>query len=209
MLLSHALFMVVISSVGQQPSAEFLEKHCLDCHSAEARKGGLDLAQLKLDPSKSENFAKWVKVYDRIGSGEMPPKECDRPSAAERSAMSNWIKSALVKAELDRLGAEPRSGLRRLTRTEYENTMRDLFDMPGIVLRDDLPADGSAHGFDTNADALEISHVNIAKYMEIADRVLDLAIATQPTPPTRKIHRVSVACESSTLGACIGLPKAH
>ena len=203
MLLSHALFMVVISSVGQQPSAEFLEKHCLDCHSAEARKGGLDLAQLKLDPSKSENFAKWVKVYDRIGSGEMPPKECDRPSAAERSAMSNWIKSALVKAELDRLGAEPRSGLRRLTRTEYENTMRDLFDMPGIVLRDDLPADGSAHGFDTNADALEISHVNIAKYMEIADRVLDLAIATQPTPPTRKIHRVSVACESSTLGACI------
>ena len=52
--------------------------------------------------------------------------------------------------------------------------------MPGIALQGNLPADGSAHGFDKNSDALDISHVNMAKYVEAADHTLDLAIATQP-----------------------------
>ena len=52
--------------------------------------------------------------------------------------------------------------------------------MPGIALQGNLPADGSAHGFDKNSDALDISHVNMAKYVEAADHVLNLAIATQP-----------------------------
>jgi hypothetical protein len=47
-------------------------------------------------------------------------------------------------------------------------------------LASDLPADGSAHGFDDNADALEISHVNFAKSVEAAGKTLDLAVATQP-----------------------------
>ena len=55
--------------------------------------------------------------------------------------------------------------------------MRDLFDMPGLALQGDLPADGMAHGFDKNSDALDISHVNLAKYIEAADKTLDLAIA--------------------------------
>ena len=79
--------------------------------------------------------------------------------------------------------------MRRLTRAEYENTVRDLFDLPGIALQGDLPADGSAHGFDNNADALDISHVNLAKYVEAADHALDMAIATQPQAPD--------ACKSS------------
>jgi len=83
--------------------------------------------------------------------------------------------------------------VRRMTRSEYENTMRDLFDLPGAALEGDLPADGSAHGFDTNSDALDISHVNLAKYIESADRVLDLAIVTRPQAPTVQKRRVSLA----------------
>ena len=73
----------------------------------------------------------------------------------------------LVKAESAKEG---RTGLRRLTRVEYENTVRDLLDLPGITLQGELPADGTAHGFDNNSDALDISHVNLAKYIEAADR---------------------------------------
>jgi len=57
--------------------------------------------------------------------------------------------------------------------------MRDLFAMPGLALKEDLPADGSAHGFDTNADALDLSHVNLAKYLEAADKVLDKNAASR------------------------------
>ena len=92
-----------------------------------------------------------------------------------------------------RLDGEGRTGVRRLTRAEYENTIRDLFDMPGIALQGELPADGSAHGFDKNSDALDISHVNLAKYVEAADHTLDLAIATQPQPPTVQKRRISLA----------------
>ena len=197
-----SLLLVADSAAAPQPTGLF-DKYCFECHSAQNREGGLDLATLPVDLANAQNFARWVKVHDRISSGEMPPKKQDRLPIADKAAMTGWIKTSLVSVERNRLRTEPRTGVRRLTRTEYENTMRDLFDMPGIVLRDDLPEDGTAHGFDTNSDALEISHVNLAKYMEAADRVLDIAIVTQPAPPARQIHRVSVACEASPLGACI------
>ncbi|MDB6032960.1 MAG: hypothetical protein JWM16_3298, partial [Verrucomicrobiales bacterium] len=41
-------------------------------------------------------------------------------------------------------------------------------------------------------DALDISHVNLAKYVEAADRVLDMAIATRPTPPAVQTRRISL-----------------
>ena len=57
----------------------------------------------------------------------------------------------------------------------------------------ELPPDGSAHGFDNNSDALDISHVNLAKYVEAADKALDLAIATQPKAPEVRKVRLSLA----------------
>lgn len=200
------LAVVLLTTFGinpGQPTQDFFHQHCLECHSTTLKKGGLDLSALPLDLDNSVNFQRWVKIHDRIEAGEMPPKHQPRPPQAEQKAVLAWIKSNLSRQELARWKSEPRTGIRRLTRAEYENTMRDLFDMPGILLQDDLPADGSAHGFDTNSDALDISHVNLAKYMEAADKVLDLAICTQPTPPIRKVQRVTMANESSTLGACI------
>jgi len=165
----------------------FFEKHCFDCHDAESRKGNLDLTSLKTDFADVDTFRRWVKIYDRIRTGEMPPKKVtDRPTAGELEGVTCWLLAILTQADKARLDAEGRTGIRRLTRAEYENTIRDLFDMPGIALQGMLPADGSAHGFDKNYEALDISHVNMAKYDEAADAALDMAIATQPKPPTRK-----------------------
>ncbi len=180
-----------------------LETHCFECHDSDVKKGNLDLTAIKVELASAENFAKWVKIHDRIKAGEMPPKKKAHPAPAESDALTDWIKTALIKTEQDKLQAEPRTGIRRMTRAEYENTLRDLFDMPGIVLQDDLPADGSAHGFDKNSDALDISHVNLSKYLEAVDHVLDMAIATQPAPPVTKTQRVTLANEQSTLGATI------
>ena len=176
-----------------EESAVFFKTHCFECHDKETHEGGLDLASLKLDPNNPDNFARWVKIHDRIESGEMPPKNQPRPPAGEKAAVLKTLKQSLIEAEKTRLGDAPRTGLRRLTRAEYENTIRDLFDMPGIALQGNLPADGSAHGFDKNSDALDISHVNMAKYVQAADHILNLAIATQPKPPTVQKRRISLA----------------
>lgn len=175
------------------PAQGFFEKHCLTCHDAASRKGGLDLSALPLDPKDADNLARWVKIHDRVESGEMPPKMRKRPPAAELAEALTSLGHSLVEAEKLRLAGNERTGLRRLTRAEYENTIRDLFDMPGIAVQGLLPADGTAHGFDKNSDALDISHVNMAKYMEAADHTLDLAIATRPQPPTVQKRRISLA----------------
>jgi hypothetical protein len=170
----------------------FIQKHCVECHDADMRKGDLDLTSLAFHFSDGENFARWVKVHDRIEAGEMPPKKKARPPADQVASVTKWLGDSLSSAEREHLGAE-RTAVRRLTRGEYENTLRDLFDMPGIALQGDLPADGTAHGFDNNSDALNISHVNLASYFEAADRVLDMAIAKQPMPPVVKTMRISLA----------------
>ncbi len=174
-----------------EPTAAFFDTHCIDCHDADTHKGNLDLTALKQNFSDAENFAKWVKIHDLIESGEMPPKKKTRPPAADVSAVTGWLNDTLIKAE--KLDAAGRTGVRRLTRSEYENTVRDLFDLPGIALQAGLPADGSAHGFDNNSDALDISHVNLARYIEAADKTLDMAIATRPTAPASEIVRLSLA----------------
>nr|WP_238397736.1 DUF1592 domain-containing protein [Anatilimnocola aggregata] len=123
----------------------------------------------------------------------MPPKKESRPKPEDVAAVTRSLRSRLLAAEKEKHKEEVRTGVRRLTRAEYENTMRDLFEMPGIALHGSLPADGSAHGFDKNSDALDISHVNMAKYVEAADHVLDMAIATQPEPPKVQKQRISLA----------------
>ena len=173
--------------------AEFFESHCTECHDADTHKGNLDLTALKQDFADAENFARWVKVFERTESGEMPPKKKPRPDSKELKAVTAWLNDSLVKADRARLDAGSRTGVRRLTRSEYENTMRDLFDMPGIALQAGLPSDGSAHGFDNNSDALDISHVNLARYIDAADKTLDMAIATRPTAPARSLVRLSLA----------------
>jgi len=184
-----------VSSRAEVPQAvhEVLENRCFDCHDADTKKGGLDLTALAPDFSNVDTFAKWVKIHDRIAAGEMPPKKKPRPAADEVKTVTGWLADSLIKAERARLDAESRTGMRRLTRAEYENTVRDLFDLTGIPLQNGLPMDGSAHGFDKNSDALDISHVNMSKYVEAADLTLDAAIATRPEPPVVQKYHISLA----------------
>ena len=180
---------------ADQPPATFFSSHCVECHDSTTKAGGLDLTSLKLEPSNAENFARWVKIHDRIESGEMPPKKQPRPPASETASVLKSLRQSLIEAEKSRGDAAERTGVRRLTRAEYENTIRDLFDLPGVALQSSLPADGSAHGFDKNSDALDISHVNMAKYVEAADHALDMAIATRPQAPTSVNQRISLATQ--------------
>ncbi len=189
-----------ISHAAHAEPAAFFEAHCTECHDADTKKGNLDLTSLKRDFADAENFARWVKVHDRIESGDMPPKKKARPDAAESKAVLASLSTDLINAERARLDMANRTGVRRLTRAEYENTVRDLFDMPGIALQGGLPVDGMAHGFDKNCDALDISHVNLSKYVEAAEHALDLAIATQPQAPTVQKTRVSLANPGGFVG---------
>src|SRR5262249_45160909 len=84
--MTTALIAVALALVQSDPP-QFLERHCMECHDRETKKGGLDLTALKPEYAKPEVFARWVKVHDRIQSGEMPPKKPARPPAEDVKAV--------------------------------------------------------------------------------------------------------------------------
>jgi mono/diheme cytochrome c family protein len=162
----------------------FLDAHCIRCHGPDLKKGGLDLEALALDCNIPAVFDKWLKVHDRIQAGEMPPRERkQRPSPAESEAVLKTLNAELTQAELARRGDAGRAVLRRLNRTEYENTLRDLLSLPGLRVKDMLPEDGQAFGFDKSAASLDLSYVQLARYMEAAEAALDAAIAPHAARP--------------------------
>lgn len=174
---------------GLADSREFLTRHCVDCHRGAEAEAGLDLAALEQDFDNAEQARRWVKIYDRVARGEMPPVTAPQPAEADRRQFLTTLVTEITSAE----AMQPaESRLRRLTRAEYEHTIRDLFDLPGLALAGILPADGSAHGFDKHAEALDLSHVNLAKYLEAADHVLNYAIATRPQAPRIQKRRISL-----------------
>jgi hypothetical protein len=83
-----------------------------------------------------------------------------------------------------------RTVLRRLNRVEYQNTLRDLLGIE-MDVRDLLPEDSASDGFDNVGEALHISPFLMERYLEAANRALDLAIANGPQPPyTHPRHRL-------------------
>src|SRR4051812_1595194 len=120
------------------PAKAYFDAHCASCHDAASKAGNFDITTLKLTLTDPDNFAKWVKVYDRIAAGEMPPKRKPKPPAADTTVVTKTNHDSLIAAEQKQLAGAGRTGLRRLTRVEYENTVRDLLDLPGIPLQGDL-----------------------------------------------------------------------
>ena len=85
--------------------------------------------------------------------------------------------------------------MRRLNRSEYQNTVRDLLGVD-IDVKDLLPDESVTSGFDNSAEALHTSSFLMASYLEAADHALNLAIANTPQPPTIK-RRFSIKDERS------------
>ncbi|MBM3837360.1 MAG: DUF1592 domain-containing protein [Verrucomicrobia bacterium] len=178
----------------------FLQEHCLECHDAETQKGGLDLAALKFDLANSTNFNRWVLVHDRVSAGEMPPKKKPRPNSAELAAFARSLSGSLVAAEQADLKREGRATQRRLNRYEYENALRDLLQAPWLQIRDSLPEDGEAHRFNKVGDALDVSHVQMARYLNAADYALRQAMAPYAARPETNTVRYYARDQRSYTG---------
>jgi mono/diheme cytochrome c family protein len=178
----------------------FIDEHCVECHDADTRKGGLELTELKFDPATSTNFAKWVLVHDRVSNGEMPPKKKARPDAAELASFIQSLSTSLVSIERAHMAKEGRATRRRLNRYEYENALRDLLHAPWLQVRDSLPEDGEAERFNKIGDALDVSHVQMARYLAAADYALRQAMATQVGRPEPKVQRYYARDQRSFTG---------
>jgi hypothetical protein len=178
----------------------FLQKHCVECHDAETKKGDLDLTALKFDLANTTNFSQWVLIHDRVDAGEMPPKKKARPGSSELETFLKSLSSSLAGAEQARIAREGRATQRRLNRYEYENALRDLLHAPWLQVKDSLPEDGEAHRFNKVGDALDVSHVQMARYLAAADNALRQAMSPQAEQPKLKVQRYYARDQRSYTG---------
>ena len=161
----------------------FFEKHCLECHDQQSKKGGFELNSQAMNLDDAPMFLRWVRLHDRVQSGEMPPKDSQPPKPEEIKLVLDWLSQTLIAEELQQREKNGRRVVRRMNRTEFENTLRDLLDVPWIEVQDLLPDDGRADGFTKTAAALDVSPVLLAKYAEAIDKALDAAVAKWSVPP--------------------------
>ena len=169
----------------------FLTRYCLLCHQGDQPEGDLNLDRLADDFGDEAARQQWLRVAERVKAGEMPPNGEPRPVEAEAFEVCEWITGQLQTADSARRGAQGRVVLRRLNRTEYENTICDLLGVR-VNLNEQLPQDGSADGFDNAGAALHTSSFLMERYLEAADIALNEAIANRPKPPPLISKRSSI-----------------
>jgi hypothetical protein len=156
-----------------------LTTYCVECHSTAKKKAGLDLEKLATKAAAMEKLAVWDQVGERVRAREMPPAKAKQPTDDERQTLLGWTehvaqakvsRETLTKEQLEKSTANALS--RRLSRTEYNNTVRDLFGVD-LHVGDLLPSEGGGgEGFDNNAGSLFTSPVLMEKYLEAAELVL-------------------------------------
>jgi hypothetical protein len=163
-----------------------LEAKCLKCHSGEEPEGGFDLSRFKRQSEALEAPDVWDRVSERINLVEMPPEGSPELNDGERRALREWLAAnRRPDADCTELATDATQSnysghvmSRRLSRDEYNNTIRDLI---GLDLRpaEHFPSDGSGgEGFDNVGNTLYLSSVLLEKYLIAADEALDVVLPT-------------------------------
>jgi hypothetical protein len=175
-----------------QPAA-VLNQYCATCHNDRLKTGGLVLnpADLARVPATAET---WEKVLRKLHAGAMPPPGAPKPDTAAATSLLSFLET-----ELDRSAASnPRPGklplLHRLSRTEYENAIRDLLDINALPKEVDisflLPADNSSSGFDNLADLLFISPSTMERYIDAAHKISRFAVGDPKMPVLVNVYKM-------------------
>jgi cytochrome c553 len=166
----------------------FLTKTCYGCHGAKLQSAGLNLQLYTSADSVAPDRPRWELILDKLSSAQMPPPGMPRPAATELTAVTKWISSELDREDLAVKPDPGRITARRLNRTEYNNSVRDLL---GVDFQPaaDFPPDDSGYGFDNIGDVLSMSPSLMEKYVSAAEKIARTALyGPAPMQPTLVKH---------------------
>ena len=165
----------VFASEFQKEIRPMLEAYCLDCHDS-AAKGGVNLEALSRDGAFWLEPKTWEKALNAIRDASMPPAKKSQPEPHERARLTAWLTETLDNPDPGKVPTDVgRRLIHRLSRLEYNNTVRDLL---GVDTRpgDRFPSDGGGGGgFDNNASTLFVPPILLEKYMQAAVEIVAAA----------------------------------
>ncbi len=165
------LFLILLQApLASAAPVTALNQYCVGCHSATAKVGGFTF---DANSAPAKNPEVWEKVVRKLRARSMPPAGLPRPDEATYASIQASIEKAL-----DAVAPNPgrTDTFRRLNRTEYQNSIRDLFRLD-VDVTNLLPADESSHGFD-NITVGDLSPTLLDRYLTAARRIVRLAVGS-------------------------------
>ena len=163
-------------------AVETLQTYCMDCHSGGDAEGGIRVDFLATSANLGNHVEQIEKIILALREQQMPPADAEQPSATDRVQTLEWIESQLQNFDCGAISGPGRVTMRRLNRSEFNNTVRDLTGLP-LTLADDFPSDDVGNGFDNIGDVLTIPPILLEKYLAAAHAI---ATAITDDPAARK-----------------------
>jgi hypothetical protein len=180
---------------GQTPTpAAVFNKYCVACHNSKLKTGGF-----VLNPSELEHVGahgeQWEKVVKKLRTRAMPPAGLLRPDEATYDSTAAWLEAGLDRAAAEHIELGKLPLLHRLSRTEYENAVRDLLGLDALPQEMAysllLPPDNASSGFDNLADLLFVSPTAMESYLEAARKISRLAVGDPSMSVMVNTYRLS------------------
>src|SRR5262249_39863236 len=104
-----------------------IERRCGNCHGADLQEGGISFTELEDAKTALRKRPLWKRALRRVNAGSMPPEAAPPLGADEKEIFTDWLRFAVEYVDCDPLSRDPGpSPVRRLNRTEYFETLRDL-----------------------------------------------------------------------------------
>ena len=153
----------------------FIKTFCIPCHqNRRPTQAGVNFSPALKAPGHAAFTNQWKKALAKVKAHDMPPQGAPQPSDEDRRMFGEWLGKLKYLSHKD----PGRFVIRRLTKTEYGNTLHDLFGVePSIAAG--LPDEVSGEGYLNSLSPLQLE-----QYLAIADQVLGRILAPQGSPPT-------------------------
>ena len=166
---------------------DLVEHYCIDCHGGGVERGDLDLEAI-LEKPIYDHDGIWEHVLLRLDTRQMPPVDEERPDEEGYQALIAALSGQLDERAVSHPQVARGETLRRLTRTEYRNSIRDLLGLD-IDVAAMLPKDDSSHGFD-NVTVSNLSPTLLNRYLRAAQKISRLAVGHAPASPEGRVVRL-------------------
>jgi len=156
----------------------FFKDYCIDCHGSDIRKGDVNLEDLvDVGHANLPGRRTWEMVYRQLRAGAMPPDDEFKPDPEERTRLVSLLEQRLTHIDLSKPVDSGRVTARRFNRTEYDNTIRDLFGIR-LSVANTFPGDDVGYGFDNIGDVHSVSPLRLQLFLEAAETVSGFLLNT-------------------------------
>jgi hypothetical protein len=154
----------------------FVTNYCSGCHGQNKQRGGINFGPALKRPGETASTRRWKQALAIVKSHDMPPDDAQKqPTDEEREKFLEGIGKLKFLSSKD----PGPFVIRRLTKAEYGNTLRDLLGVDSKVANE-LPDEVFGEGYLNTLSPLQSE-----QYLAIANEALDRLLGPKGGPATK------------------------